>query len=46
MFTVFLNKLGVGGRAFAHGAMGLWIDSSWGGPIELFLVPASAPRLV
>ena len=25
-------------RAFAHGA--------WGGPIELFLVPASAPRLV
>ena len=29
-------------RAFAHGA----IDSSWGGPIELFLVPASAPRLV
>ena len=22
------------------------IDPSWGGPIELFLVPASAPRLV
>ena len=34
------------GRAFAHGAMGCRIDPSWGGPIELFLVPASAPRLV
>ena len=33
-------------RAFAHDAMGHRIDSSWGGPIELFLVPASAPRLV
>ena len=33
-------------RAFAHGATGLRIDASWGGPIELFLVPASAPRLV
>ena len=32
--------------AFAHGAMGRRIDPSWGGPIELFLVPASAPRLV
>ena len=30
-------------RAFAHGAMGHRIDTSWGGPIELFLVPASAP---
>ena len=29
-------------RAFAHGAMGRRIDPSWGGPIELFLVPASA----
>ena len=29
-------------KAFAHGAMGRWIDPSWGGPIELFLVPASA----
>ena len=29
-------------RAFAHGAMGRLIDPSWGGPIELFLVPASA----
>ena len=27
------------------GAMGRRIDPSWGGPIELFLVPASAPRL-
>ena len=27
-------------RAFAHGAMGRQIDPSWGGPIELFLVPA------
>ena len=33
-------------RAPAHGAMGHRIDTSWGGPIELFLVPASAPRLV
>ena len=33
-------------RAFDHGAMGRRIDPSWGGPIELFLVPASAPRLV
>ena len=30
-------------RPFAHGAMGCQIDPSWGGPIELFLVPASAP---
>ena len=28
-------------RAFAHGAMGRRIDPSWGGPIELFLVPRS-----
>ena len=33
-------------RAFAHDTMGCRIDSSWDGPIELFLVPASAPRLV
>ena len=33
-------------RAFAHGAMGHWIDPSWCGPIELFLVPACALRLV
>ena len=33
-------------RAFAHGAMGRRIDPSWGGPIEVFLVQASAPRLV
>ena len=33
-------------RVFAHGAMGRRIDPSWGGPIELFLVSASAPRLV
>ena len=33
-------------RAFAHGAMGRRIDPSWGGHIELYLVPASAPRLV
>ena len=32
-------------RAFAHGDMGHRIDPSWGKPIELFLVPASAPRL-
>ena len=46
------DTLGVGARcssvvrAFAHDAMGRRIDPSWGGPIELFLVPASAPRLV
>ena len=28
-------------KAFTRGAMGYWID-----PIEVFLVPASAPRLV
>ena len=33
-------------RVYAHGAMGRRIDPSWGGHIELFLVPASAPRLV
>ena len=33
-------------RAFAHGAMGRRIDPSWSGSIELFLVQASAPRLV
>ena len=33
-------------ETFAHGAMGRRIDPSWGGPIELFLVPASAPRPV
>ena len=33
-------------RAFAHGAMGRRIDPSRVGPIELFFVPASAPRLV
>ena len=31
---------------FAHGTMSRLIDPSWGGPIELFLVPASTPRLV
>ena len=33
-------------RVFAHDAMGRRIDPSWDGPIDLFLVPASAPRLV
>ena len=30
-------------RAFAHDAMGRQIGPSWGGLIELFLIPASAP---
>ena len=30
-------------RVFAHGAMGCRIDPSWGGSIELFLVPARPP---
>ena len=33
-------------RAFAHGVMGRQIDPSCGEPFELFLVPASALRLV
>ena len=33
-------------RAFAHGAKGHRIEPSWSGPVELFHVPASAPRLV
>ena len=33
-------------RVFAHSVMGRRIHPSWGGPIELFFVPASAPRLV
>ena len=33
-------------RVFANGAMGRRIVPSWGGPIELFLVPTSAPRPV
>ena len=33
-------------RAFVHGAVGRLIDPSWGAPTELFLIPASAPRLV
>ena len=32
-------------RVFTHDAMGRRIDPSWGGPIELFLVPASAPPM-
>ena len=31
-------------RVFAHGAMGRWIVHSWGGPIELFLIPAKGER--
>ena len=50
LFVLFTSSPGAGRssvvRAFAHGAMGRRIDPSWGGPIELFLVPASAPRLV
>ena len=49
----YLCLYGIGGarcssviRTFAHGAMGRRIDPSWGGPIELFLVPASAPQFV
>ena len=33
-------------RAFGHSAIGRRIDPSRSGPIELFLVPASVPRLV
>ena len=48
--TLVSKRVGAGRssevRAFAHGAVGRRIDPSWGGPIELFLVPASVPRLV
>ena len=37
---------GIQRTMFAHGAMSRQINPSWGGPIELFLVPASAPQLV
>ena len=33
-------------RVFAHDTMSRRIDPSWGGPIELFFVPASAPQLL
>ena len=33
-------------RDLAQSVMGRRIDPSWGEPIELFLVPASAPQLV
>ena len=33
-------------RAFTHGAMGRRINPSWGGPIDIYLVSASAPWLV
>ena len=33
-------------RAFTRGAMGRYIDPSYAESIELFLVSASAPRLV
>ena len=36
----------LGERDVAHDEMGRRIDPSRGGPIELFLVPASAPLLV
>ena len=43
---IFLPRCSSVIRVFAHGAMGHRIDPSWGGPIEVFLVPASAPQLV
>ena len=47
-FNEFECSLGAGlSSEVEHSLMvGRWIDPSWGGPIELFLVPASAPRLV
>ena len=33
-------------RAFAHDTMGRRIDPSWGGPVDLFLVPASVIKAV
>ena len=40
-----VHQLGVE-PLIAHGAMDRRIDPSRGGPIELFLIPASALRLV
>ena len=31
------------GKSVRHSAMGHRIDPSWGGLIELFLIPASVP---
>ena len=51
-FTIYMTLYNRGARcssvvrAFTHGATGHRIDPSWGGPIELFLIPASAPQLV
>ena len=42
--TVIVARCSSVVRAFAHGAMGGWINPSWSGPIELFLVPASASQ--
>ena len=39
---IFANEFCSMVRAFTHGAMGHKIDPSWGGPIELFPIPASA----
>ena len=45
-FLICTNS-GVGARCSSVvRAMGRRIDPSWGGPIKLFIVPASAPRLV
>ena len=53
MSDIWYNTIHIAGarcssvaRAFAHGAMGRRVDPSWSGLIELFLVRASAPRLV
>ena len=40
------SEIQLRGKSVRHGAMGRQIDPSWGGPIELFLVPASTPRLL
>ena len=45
IITIFWHSTSSVVRAFVYGAMGRRIDLSWGGPIELFLVQASAPRL-
>ena len=47
VFNVFKNRFPCcRERDVAHGAVGRWIDTSWGEPIELFFAPASASRLV
>ena len=45
-FKQWFSAVFISERDIAHGAMGRRIDHPWCEPIELFLGPVSAPRLV